>query len=345
MLDGARRAVEVKLRVIALLLLILVGCATTEPEKLTRFEFEKPQMGVPFRIVMYAPSRELASEAAEAAFARVSQLNDIMSDYDYDSELSQLGRMSGTGQKIAVSEELWTILLKAEEFSKASKGAFDVTVGPYVQLWRRARRERQLPSADALEKARHRVGHTNMVLKDRTVELTAPDMRLDLGAIGKGFAADEALRVLKARGIKRAFTAASGDMALGDAPPGEQGWKIQLLEAQDERGQAFLILKNCGVATSGDLFQFVEIDGKRYSHIVDPRSGVGLTDRSLVTVVAKDGTTADALSTTISVMPQGEGLKLARRYGAQAREIRQLGTGGRIETTTDEFWQRAMWIK
>ena len=302
-------------------------------------------MGVPFRIVMYAPSKEVASEAAEAAFAHVSKLNDIMSDYDYDSELSRLGRTSGTGQKVRVSEELWTILLKSREFSKASKGAFDVTVGPYVQLWRKARRERQLPSIEVIEKVRQRVGYTNMVLKGRTVELKAPDMRLDLGAIGKGFAADEALRVLKARGINRAFAAASGDMALGDAPPGEKGWKIQLIEAQDERGQAFLILKNCGVATSGDLFQFVEIDGKRYSHIVDPRTGVGLTDRSLVMVVAKDGTTADALSTSISVMPQGEGLKLARRYGAQAREIRQLGTGGRIETATDQFWRRATWIE
>ena len=332
-----------KLPVLSLLLLILAGCATTQPEKLTRFEFEKPQMGVPFRIVMYAPSKEVASSAADAAFARVSRLNDIMSDYDYDSELSRLGRTSG--EKVAVSDELWTILRKSQEFSKASHGAFDVTVGPYVQLWRKARRERQLPSAEAIEKARRRIGYTNMVLKSRTVELKVLDMRLDLGAIGKGFAADEALRVLKSRGIKHAFAAASGDMALGDAPPGEQGWKIQLLEAQDERGQTFLILKNCGVATSGDLFQFVEIDGKRYSHIVDPRTGVGLTDRSLVTVVAKDGTTADALSTTISVMPQGEGLKLARRYGAQAREIRQLGTGARIETATDKFWAPATWIK
>ena len=332
-----------KLHVGSLLLLLFAGCATTQPEKLARFEFEKPQMGVPFRIVMYAPSKEAASEAAEAAIARVSQLNDIMSDYDYDSELSRLGRTSG--EKVAVSEELWTILVKSQEFSKASNGAFDITVGPFVQLWRKARRERQLPSAEAIEKARKRIGYTNIVLKNRAVELKAPDMRLDLGAIGKGFAADEALRVLKARGVKRAFAAASGDMALGEAPPGEKGWKIQLLEAQDERGQAFLILKNCGLATSGDLFQFVEIDGKRYSHIVNPRTGVGLTDRSLVTVVAKDGTTADALSTTVSVMPQGEGLKLVRRYGAQTREIRQLGNGGRIETATDKFWERAKWIK
>jgi thiamine biosynthesis lipoprotein len=104
-------------------------------------------------------------------------------------------------------------------------------------------------------------------------------------------------------------------------------------------------LHNCGIATSGDLFQFVEIGGVRYSHIVDPHTGVGLTDRSLVTVFAKDGITADGLSTTVSVLGPGDGLKLARRFGAEAREIRELGTGGRVETSTDGFWKSAIWIK
>lgn len=301
-------------------------------------------MGVPFRIVLYASSTNVASEAAEAAFKRVSQLNDILSDYDYDSELSKLGRTSGTGESVKVSEELWTVLAKAQEISEASDGALDVTVGPYVQLWRKARRERKLPAAETLEKARRRVGYTNMVLQDHAVELKAPDMRLDVGAIGKGYAADEAMQVLRKRGITRAFATASGDMCLGEAPPGQKGWKIQLLEAQNERGQGFLVLKNCGVATSGDLFQFVEIDGKRYSHIVNPKTGVGLTDRSLVTVVAKDGMTADGLSTTVSVMGPERGLKLARKYGAEAREVRQNETG-RVEKSTAGFWKNAIWLK
>lgn len=333
-----------KLPFIPLLALLLAGCATTRDENLARFEFERPQMGVPFRIVMYAPSTNAATEAAEAAFKRVSQLNDILSDYDYDSELSRLGRTSGTGRKVKVSVELWTVLAKAQEFSKASHGAFDVTVGPYVQVWRKARRERKLPPPEMIEKARHRAGYTNMILESRAVELKAPDMRLDVGGIGKGYAADEAMRVLQKHGITCAFAAASGDMSLGDAPPGEKGWKIQLLEGQDERGQAFLVLKNCGVATSGDLFQFVEIDGKRYSHIVDLRTGIGLTDRSLVTVIAKDGTTADALSTSLSVMGPQAGLKFARRYGAEAREVRQNETG-RVESNTAGFWKNAIWLK
>jgi FAD:protein FMN transferase len=336
----------VKVRVVLALVVLLAGCATKLIPQLTRYEFERPQMGVPFRIVLYSPSAEVATNAAEAAFKRVSELNDIMSDYEYDSELSKLGRTSGTHTKVKISDELWTVLTKAQEISRASDGALDVTVGPYVQIWRRARRERKLPPPELIAKARPRVGYTNMILRDHTVELIAPDMRLDLGAIAKGYAADEALRVLRKHGVARALVAASGDMALGDPPPKQKGWKIELLEAKDaQRGQAFLALHNCGVATSGDLFQFVEIDGVRYSHIVNPHTGIGLTDRSLVTVIAKDGITADALSTTVSVMGQGDGLKLARRFGAQAREVREVGTGGRIEASTDGFWKSVIWIK
>jgi thiamine biosynthesis lipoprotein len=336
---------------IVFILLLLVACSTnftvkkSAQQHLTRYEFERPEMGAPFRIVMYAASGEAATNAAEAAFVRVSQLNDILSDYEYDSELNQLSRTSGSGTEVKVSDDLWNVLKRSQEIARASDGAFDVTVGPLVQIWRKARREKKLPPPEAIEKARSRVGYTNMVLADHTVELTAPNMRLDVGGIAKGYAADEALKVLRQHGITCALAAASGDFAFGDAPPGRPGWKIQLSEAEGPRGQAFLILKNCGCSTSGDLFQFVEIDGKRYSHIVDPHTGLGLTDRCLVTVIAPNGFTSDSLETTICLMPRGEGLKLAKRYGAEAREIRQLGSSKRVETSTSGFWKHAIWEK
>jgi FAD:protein FMN transferase len=318
---------------------LLAACSTAPKEKLTRFEFEQPQMGVPFRIVLYADNETAATSAAEKAMARVSELNAIMSDYDYDSELSRLGRTSGSGQKVKVSDDLWIVLKKAEEISKASNGAFDVTVAPLIQLWRKARREKQMPPPDLIAKAKARIGYTNIILADHTVELTKPEMRLDLGAIAKGYAADEAVKVLRQQGIHHAFAAASGDMALGNAPPGQKGWKVQLLSTEGATNT--LILHNCGVATSGDLFQFVEIDGKRYSHIVDPKTGIGLTDRSLVTVIAKDGITADALSTTISVMGAERGFSIARQFGSDARAIRNLESDHRAEFATPRFWKRS----
>jgi len=322
----------------------LLGCASHRPQaQLSRFEFETPQMGVPFRIILYAADTNAASKAAKAAFARLSQLNEIMSDYEYDSELSRLGRT--VNQRVPISPELWTVFQRSREISRASHGAFDVTVGPMIQLWRKARREQKLPPPDALDRARARTGYTNLVLKEKTAELKVADMRLDLGAIAKGYAADEALRILRQHGITRALCAASSDMALGDAPPGEKGWKVQLVGSGDERGQAFLILSNCGVATSGDLSQFVEIEGKRYSHIVDPKTGLGLVDRALITVVARNGITADGLSTAVTVMPQGEGLKVARKFGAEARETRILPNDARVDSSTSGFWKNAMWLK
>lgn len=302
-------------------------------------------MGVPFRIVLYAANQAQATNAAEAAFARVAHLNDLMSDYEYDSELSRLGRTSGSGQKVNISDELWAVLRKAQEISEASNGAFDVTVGPVVQLWRRARREKQLPNPELLAKARARIGYTNLVLENHTVELKTPDMRLDLGGIAKGYASDEALRVLRERGIRSALCAASGDIALGDSPPGEKGWKIQIDKTTNHPGTPFLILHNCGISTSGDMFQFVEIDAKRYSHIVDPHTGLGLTDRSSVTVIAKNDLTADGIDDAVNVLGPGRGLDLARWFHVEAREIRQSPSGQQVEAATAGFWKRVEWFK
>jgi thiamine biosynthesis lipoprotein len=145
-------------------------------------------------------------------------------------------------------------------------------------------------------------------------------MRLDLGGIAKGFATDEALAALARNGIDRAMVNASGDMSLGAPPPGSEGWKIGIapLDA-DEPPSRFLRLERCGVATSGDLWQFVEINGRRYSHILDPRTGMGLTERSSVTVVAPDGITADSLASAVSVLGPDRGLLLAEETeGASA---------------------------
>jgi len=306
------------------------ACLANRPARLERFEFEQPQMGVPFRIVLYATDAAHADTAAAAAFARIAELNAALSDYEENSELSRLSRSSAAGKAVKVSEDLWRVLDRAQQVAKASDGAFDVTCGPLVQLWRRARRQRELPASDKLAVARKSVGFSKLVLgeKARTAKLAAPDMRLDLGAIAKGFAADEALKKLRAHGIGRALVAGGGDMAVGDAPPGRSGWRVELA-AHDAAGAPpaeFIELENCGFATSGDLFQHVEIGGKRYSHIVDPRTGVGLTDHGLVFVIAPDAMRADSLSTAVSVLGPADGLKLiARSRGAEARIVRRPG--------------------
>jgi thiamine biosynthesis lipoprotein len=153
-------------------------------------------------------------------------------------------------------------------------------------------------------------------------------MRLDLGAIAKGYAVDEALDVLRERGITRALVSGGGDMAASEAPPGAKGWRIALSQLEESNGPAreFVLLRHRALATSGDLFQHVEIDGVRYSHIVDPRTGIGLTGPSLVIVIARDCTTADSLSTALSVLGTEPGLRLAEKKEACARVVRKPGS-------------------
>jgi thiamine biosynthesis lipoprotein len=305
------------------------GCANPQSsENLSRYAFERPEMGVPFHVVLYAADREVAREAALAALNRVRELNDIFSNYEYDSEISILNRSAGSGQRFTVSAELWEVLIAAQTLAARSEGAFDVTVGPYANLWRRARRRGEMPRPDLMARAQAAVGYDKLDLdpRTRTVELPLENMRIDLGGIAKGYALDQALRVLESRGIRRALVEGGGDIVVGDAPPQRPGWRAELsaLDSANTSAKTFLLLQNQAIATSGDTAQHVVIHGVRYSHIVDPRTGLGLTNQSQVTVIAPDGLTADSLATTLSVLNPEAALEFVREMpGVDAAVARQ----------------------
>jgi thiamine biosynthesis lipoprotein len=285
------------------------------PEKpLQRFEFSHPAMGTLITITLYAPDLAPAKTAAAAAFQRIDALEDIMSDYQADSELMRLCDQP-FGTPVPVSKDLFYVLQRAQRTSKLSDGAFDVTVGPYVRLWRFARKRKVLPTPAEIAAARAAVGWQKLRLdaRARTVTLLVPNMRLDLGSIGKGYAADQAVQILKGRGIDRALVAASGDIAIGNPPPGQRGWKIGIAALDGATNQAprTVLLHNAGISTSGDTEQFIEINGVRYSHIVNPASGLGLTNRIQATVIGLDATTTDCLDTTLSLLGVKRGLALA----------------------------------
>ena len=324
-----------------LLALLLVGGRLAADERLKRYEFSQVEMGVPFKIVLYAADEALAKRATEAAFARVTELNRILSDYDERSELSRLSAGSPQAAPVAVSKPLWCVLERAQALAAESDGAFDVTVGPLVRLWRRARREHELPTPERLAAALDCVGYRNLELDParRAVRLAKGHMRLDVGGIGVGYAVDEALAVLKAHGIERAMIDASGDIGAADPPPDAEGWSIGLVGADPAAAPTeFLTLANAAVANSGDAFQHVEIDGVRYSHIVDPHTGLGLVDRSSVTVYAADCITADSLSTAISVLGPQRGSELAGKHRAAVRIVRQ--PADKVLVDESPSWQR-----
>ena len=323
-------------------------CLTTAnlPEPaLTRYEYSQRLMGISFDISVYAPDETVANEAVEAAYGRIRKLNAIFSDYEPDSELNRLCRTAGTGRAIPVSRELWEILQSSVELAQKSDGAFDITVGPVIRLWRKARRAKQLPTVEQIAAARALVGiqHVKMNTEARTVELTQAGMQLDLGGIAVGYACDEVFRMFQSRGLTRVMIDGSGDILVGDPPPGKEGWTIGIAPTSAEGpASRHVLLKNAAVSTSGDLFQHIEIDGVRYSHIVDPQTGLGLTDRSLVVVIAKTCQGADTWSTTVSVLGPERGLlklRAAQPEGA-ALIIRTVAGEGAPQTVESPTLKR-----
>jgi FAD:protein FMN transferase len=279
-------------------------------------------MGVPVRIQLYAGSREASETAARAAFARVAQLDTILSDWLEESELNRLARSYGSGP-VKVSDDLFRVLWRSQELAQASNGAFDVTAGPLVRLWRETRRAGQLPFRSQVLEARGSVGWRNLRLERgaQTAEVAAPGMQLDLGGIAKGYVCDAAVAVLRSHGVRSALVEAGGDMAASDAPPGTAGWRIEVRNLPEP-----ILLRNGGLSTSGDSEQFVELAGRRFSHILDPRTGYGLTTRVQVTVVAKDAFTSDGLATAASVLGREGSARLLRQYKARAIFLSESGT-------------------
>ena len=307
------------------ILLLLVGCNAPK-----RFEFRDQAMGTDFRIVLYARDAELAEGAAEAAFARIHELDAKLTDYDPGSELSRLSASTHggeAGRPQRVSQDLWRVLVAATDVSRASGGAFDVTIGPCVRLWRRSARQGELPTPERLSAARAAVGWRSVRLgpDEGTVTLTRGQMRLDLGGIAKGYALDEALAVLRRAGIERALVDGGGDVAAGAAPPGEGGWRVVLDPGGGPAGEVLLAQGAC--ATSGDAYQAVEIDGRRYSHVVDPRTGLGVTSGQAATVLAPSGMLADAWASALCVLSPQEGLSCIEALPGVEARIWKNGAG------------------
>jgi len=235
-------------------------------------------MGTLVGVTLYARSAGEAKAAFGRAFARIAAVDALFSDYRADSEVSRLSTTP-----MAISGELESVLRFARRVSEASQGAFDITVGPLTRLWRERRA--------FTEEARALVNWRDLHIENGKAWFAKPGMRVDLGAIGKGFAADEAAR---AAGVASVLVAASGDIVCREAPPGEKGWRV-------EAAGKVLTLRHAAVSTSGDSRQFFEREGKRYSHIIDPRSGLSMTTQLEVSVVAPNGMTADALATALRV--------------------------------------------
>ena len=276
--------------------------ARSAPQPLQRFEFTETHMGSPVHIVLYTTETQTAKNAARSAYARVAQLDQIFSDYNPQSELMKLVDhfAEQDHEPVSVSPDLFFLLQKSQAISEATSGAFDITAAPVIRQWRRARRDRKLPTTKNLQEAISRVGYRRIKLMQpgRNV-LLEPGTKLDLGGIAKGYTAMEALKVLRMLDIQSALVSVAGDIAVGSAPPNQAGWRVDVAGLNPTKDEPLFHLQliNASISTSGDAERFVEIEGRRYSHIVDTKTGLGIERRATVTVVATDGSAADAYAT------------------------------------------------
>lgn len=310
-----------------------------------RVERSEVHMGTQFTIILYAENVELANRAVAAAFARIAQLESSLSDYRSDSEVSRLGQQSPMSQWVPIQGDLAAVLDESQRLHRGSGGAFDVTVGPLTKLWRRAVRRGQPPEPARLADALNAVGWEHVRLfRDpgqripTKIMLLRPQMRLDLGGIAKGYAVDQAGSTLQQHGLSRWLVNGGGDLVAGDAPPGKSGWEVLTSPLGRERevpaSQKWaarpqkIVLRNAAVATSGDAWKFVEFNGKRYSHIVDPDTGLGIETLGGVSVVAPTCMEADGLASTVLLLGLEKGLQWISRqehYAARMVELRPPG--------------------
>ena len=278
------------------------------------------KMGSPFNIILYADTKQIADSAAQESFKLVDSINLVCSDYDSTSELYKL-RYAAVGIPIKVSPILFELIYIANKAYKDADGSFDITVGPLSRLWRSARRSQQFPTHAAINEARKRIGSNKIQIDSgaQTITFLHPNMQLDMGAIAKGYAADKVLALLQSHGITTALVDAGGDMVAFGMPPQKKGWTIGInVPGQQEKLlERKLVLSNKAVATSGDAFQFMLHEGKKYGHIIDPRTGYGVTFQRNVTVVAPTATTADWLATACSILTLEQVKILAEKYKSE----------------------------
>jgi thiamine biosynthesis lipoprotein len=268
---------------------LLAASVPAAAGEMLRLEASAEAMGSPYSVVLYDEDRDRMETAAEAVFEEARRLDGLLSNYKPESAWSQVNHNAAEGP-VEVSKELFDLLSACVDYSRKSDGAFDITVGPLMKVWGFYKGTGHLASKGEVKKALGNVGYKNLILDEKahTVRFAKMGVEIDPGGIGKGYAVDRMVEILKEQGIKIALISASGSSiyAMG-APPGEAGWKVSVRDPRDEaKTVEDIVLKDQSMSTSGSYEKFFEADGKIYAHIMDPRTGfpaVGMLSVSIIT--------------------------------------------------------------
>jgi thiamine biosynthesis lipoprotein len=301
-------------------------------------------MGTTVEIYLYAADSQQAGTLFDAAFEEIERIDATLSTYRPASEISRINARAGT-EPVTTDPEVFQLINSALSYSRSTDGAFDITVGSLREAWGFFRGVGQYPTKAELDRAKENAGWQYVALDSaaRTIQFLRPGLELDLGAIGKGYALDRAAVVLSASGVERALLGAgqSSYLALG-APPGKTGWEVRValpdnlplgVTEQQERVLSKVLLHDASLSTSGSSEKFFELEGRRYSHIIDPRTGRPADGMVQVTVVASTAAESDALSTSAFVLGEDHGATwLRERPGVTALLVVGTLERARIDT-------------
>jgi len=277
-------------------------------------------MGTFAEVSIYSHDEKTAGKAIEGALDEMERMDRIMSNYKNDSELSKVNKKAAKSP-VPCNTELLDVIEQSQYYSELSGGAFDITVSPIVALWGFFREKGHVPPDKEIEKLLPAVSYKNIVVKKNaetkksgTVFFKDIKTQIDLGAIGKGYAVDKALEIIKKCGVDNGCINLGGNIYVLGTPPGKNAWKIGVQHPRNS-GEilGYLELKNEATATSGDYERFFEFNGKRYSHIINPQTGRPVSGTIATTIVAPTGTEVDALSTSVFVLGHEKGMELIKR--------------------------------
>ena len=269
---------------------VFAALLLVHPAEAQRLERSTDAMGATFSIVLYGSDQASMNQAIDAAFDEAHRLDDLASNYKPASEWSRINREAAV-HPVAVSPELLRLLSDCLEYSHASEGSFDLTVGPLMRAWGFFGGEHHVPSPEEIHNALDLVGYQHVQLnsQDQTVRFDRSGVEIDPGGVGKGYAVDRMVEILRARGFRNALIAASGSSiyGLGNPPDEPRGWPINIADPWDHRKNAAQVfLKDTSLSTSGNYEKSFRVGGHRYSHIMDPRRGAPAENTVQVTVLA-----------------------------------------------------------
>jgi len=274
-------------------------------------------MGSEFQYKLYCNNKSVCEQAVKESQERLNQIDFIFSNYREDSVLTKVN-LNASISPVAVPAEFIDLTVQSISYSEITSGAFDITVGKLYGLWKKSSSVNNMPEKAQVESDLKCTGYKNILLdkEKNTVSFNSNCLELDFGAIGKGYAVDEVVRIVKSHGIKKGLINFSGNIYALDRQTGEEGWEVGVNDPFNKSSVVdYLNIENFGVSTSGDYEKYFLIDGKRYSHIIDPHTGYPVENLSSVTVLADSATKADALSTAFSVMGKIKTTEFVKKNG------------------------------